>query len=288
MKILIDGAGGLLGKKCAEIGQKYFDIIGTYHHNPPKKNYKTYQLDITKKEDVNKLIKKINPDAIIHAAALTNVDECEKNQKKARKINFEGTKYMAKAAEEINSKFIYVSTDYVFDGKKGLYKEDDETNPINYYGRSKLLGEKAVKNICSNYAIARTSVLYGWNPDKPNFVTWVMGELKNKKQIKIINDNYNTPTLVDNLAEMIYGLIKEDKKGIYHTSGSERINRYDFTLKIADVFDLDKNLINPITSDKMNWVAERPKDSSLNTKKISKIIKPLNIKEGLEKMWGKK
>jgi len=242
------------------------------------------RIDITKKE-IFTYIKKVNPDAVIHCAAFTNVDGCEIQKEKAWEVNVTGTENVAKACQNIGAKMIYVSTDFVFDGKKGMYKETDETNPINYYGKTKLEGEKRVQEICKNYVIARTSVLYGWH-ERLNFVTWVIEQLKNKNKINIVTDQYTSPTFADNLAEVLLEVAEKDIQGLYHVAGSERISRYDFALKIADRFDLDKSLITPILSKELNQKAERPKDSSLCVEKIKNKVdtKLLNIEEGLERM----
>ncbi|MEA3254648.1 MAG: sugar nucleotide-binding protein [Candidatus Altiarchaeota archaeon] len=144
-------------------------------------------------------------------------------------------------------------------------------------------GEKVVQELCSDYLIARPSVLYGWHP-KPNFVTWVIKELRQGHRINIVRDQFNSPTLADNLMDLILELIGRRETGIYHTSGSERINRLKFAIKIADAFNLDRNLINPVTPDELNWVAKRPMDSSLDISKMSVIKKPLNIEESLKAM----
>lgn len=280
-KLLIIGTG-LLGSKLANISD--FKTFGTYNKNPIKiKNCKLLKLDVVARDRTFKLIKQLNPDYIVHTAALTNVDYCETHKEEAYKINVEGTRNVVEASKEIGAKLIYISTDYVFDGEGGMYKEDDRTNPINYYGKSKLDGESVTVNTCDNYIIARISVLYGLNP-KLNFVTWALQELKDGNEIKIVNDQFNTPTLADNLAELILELIKNDATGIFHASGSERINRFDFVLKLAEVFDLKKKLIKPITSNELNWIAKRPKDSSLDVSKISEIAEPLNVEESLKRM----
>jgi dTDP-4-dehydrorhamnose reductase len=280
-KLLIIGTG-LLGSKCANNSD--FKTFGTFNRNPIKiKNCDLLKLDITDRVNTYELIKKLNPNYIVHTAALTNVDYCENNKDEAFKVNAKGTKNVAEAAKDIGAKFIYISTDYVFDGEKGMYKEEDPTNPINQYGRSKLDGESMTINTLDNYLIARTSVLYGENP-KTNFVTWVLQELKKGNEIRIVEDQFNTPTLADNLAEVILELIKNDAVGVFHVSGIERVNRFDFVKKIAEIYDLNGKLIIPITSNELNWIAERPKDSSLDVTKISKLVKPLNVEESLKRM----
>ena len=280
---LIIGSG-LLGNNLAKIAINEFTTSITYNEHPLDiEGCKSYYLNIANRMDVATLIQKLNPSYIIHTAALTNVDHCERDKRLAWNINVEGTKHIAETARKINAKLIYISTDYVFDGNKGMYKEDEPTNPIDYYGETKLEGEKLVKNL-RDCIIVRPSVLYGENPVKLNFVSWVINELKKGNGINIVKDQFNTPTLADNLAELILELIEKEENGIFHASGSERINRYDFALRIAEIFDWDKGLIKPITSDQLNWIAKRPMDSSLDTSKISRIKKPLNIEEGLIRM----
>lgn len=278
-KILVIGGSGLLGIKLREVlEENNCDVHATFYQNQIKKG-NCFRLDITHKNDVENALDKVSPDIIVHTAAYTNVDECEKNKDVAFAVNVQGTKNLANTAEKLGAKFIYISTDYVFDGKKGFYKEDDQVNPIDFYGETKLLGEKAVGDICNDFIIARTSVLYGAN--KNNFVTWLIENLKSGKNINIVNDQFVSPTLNTDLSHQIIELIQADETGIYHTAGGERINRYNFALFLADVFSLDKNLINEVSVEDMSWIAHRPKDSSLNISKISKFKKPYKVREAL-------
>lgn len=279
MKILITGGSSLLGQQLSEtLEENNFDVFTSFYNNAIiKKN--CFQMDITKKDEVLSVLKKISPNVVIHTAAYTNVDGCEKNKEFAFNVNVQGTVNIANAAEKLNSKFVYISTDYVFNGKQGRYKEDDETNPIDYYGVTKLKGEKYVRNICSNYVIARPSVIYG--NEKKNFVTWVIDMLKNKKKINIVTDQFVSPTLNIDLSEQLLALLEKDITGVFHTAGGERISRYDFVKKITEVFNLKETFIKPITMEDLNWIAQRPKDSSLNISKISKLKKPYPIKKSL-------
>jgi dTDP-4-dehydrorhamnose reductase len=278
-KLLVIG-GGLLGRELAIATRDRFQTALTYKNHPIEiDGCKSYQMDITGSMD---LISSISPDCIVLTAAMTNVDGCETDREGAWRTNALGPRNVAFAARDIGAKLIYVSTDYVFDGKRGMYREDDPTSPINYYGESKLAGERFVQEIAEDSVIARTSVLYGWNPSRHNFVTWAVDEMVKGNRINIVNDQYNSPTFSSNLAEMILDL--KDQNGIFHTAGSERIKRYDFSLKIARAFDLDESLVCPITSDQFKWKAKRPMDSSLNVSLISRFTKPLNVEEGLKAM----
>ena len=284
-KLLVTGASGLLGKKIVELAQNDF-IITPIHKTRPLHS-SSVKLDVTESLAVLNLLNKLEPDVVIHTASETNVDKCEIEKEHAWKINAEGTRNLAEACQNVNAKLVYVSTDYVFDGEKGLYTEEDKPNPVNYYGVTKLEGEKQVIEHCKNYAILRTSVLYGWHPWKQNFATWIINKLEQQQKITVVEDHYNTPTLTDNLAEITLEAIQKDLQGLYHALGSERVSRYAFAKQLAKAFNLDPNLIKPIKMSQLTaWVAKRPKDSSLNTDKIQKQLKtkPLNITEGLNRM----
>jgi len=280
-RLFITGGSGLLGSKFATITSDY-EIITTYNTNPRDDAVK---LDITSEEDVLSKIESLNPDLLIHSAALTNVDYCEDHQEEADKINAQGTLNLVKACEKVGAKLIYISTDFVFDGKKGMYREDDETNPLSYYAKSKLKGEEYIQNSDIEYAISRVSVLYGWHTNF-NFVTWVINELKDGKEINIVTDEYNSPTFADNARDAILNIYSKGKEGIYHIAGDERINRFDFAVNIARVFELDETLLNPILSEELIRSAPRPMDSSLSVEKARNDldIKLLNTTDGLKEM----
>jgi dTDP-4-dehydrorhamnose reductase len=281
----VTGASGLLGNKIVKLAGKDYEIIPVHNTKPLHPN--SLKLDITNQNQVSKTYGKLKPEIVIHTASETNVDKCETQKQQAWKINVEGTRNVAKACSKINSKLVYISTDYVFNGEKGRYTEQDETNPINYYGLAKLEGEKQTISHCQNHVILRTSVLYGWHPWKHNFATWIINSLRQNKEIAVVEDHYNTPTLADNLAEITLEAVQKDLHGLYHASGSQRISRYEFARQIARTFNLDQNLIKPIKMEQLtNWIAKRPKDSSLNTNKVQEQLKtkPLNITEGLNRM----
>jgi dTDP-4-dehydrorhamnose reductase len=282
-KVLVTGGSGLLGSKLVKTLSGRCKVYPTHNLNRfSSKDCCTVRLDVRNKDDVKGMINKISPDLIIHSAALINLDYCEKNREEAWKVNVEGTRNIVEASRGTGSRLVYISTDYVFDGMRGMYREDDLPNPINYYAKTKYEGEKVVQGL-DDYLIARTSVLYGYHP-RPNFVIWVVNELKQRHKIDIVKDQFNSPTLADDLAEMIIKLVEEDRAGIFHTAGSERISRYDFARKITAVFGLDTGLLNPVTSDELNWVARRPLDSSLDVSKISGLKKPLDTLWGLKRM----
>jgi dTDP-4-dehydrorhamnose reductase len=283
MKLLITGSSGLLGSKLVTAAGGY-EIISTYGTKPLLPN--SIKMDITDKNEALRVMSKFKPDVVIHAAAETDVDKCEMNKKHAWKVNVDGTKNIANACAEMGVKPVYVSTDYVFDGEKGLYDEEDEPKPINHYGLIKLEGERHVTKI-GDHLIIRTSVLYGWHPWKKNFATWVLNSLRQEKQITIVDDHYNSPTLADNLAELLLEAVEKGLTGLYHTAGGERISRFKFALEIARTFGLNSELVKPIKMAELKaWVARRPRDSSLRVDKIRRKlkIKSLDVSEGLRLM----
>lgn len=284
-KLLVTGASGLLGNKIVELTKNDYTAIPLHKTKPLHSN--SLKLDITDATEVLNLFHKLKPDKVIHTASETNVDRCETEKEHTWKINVEGTRNIALASSKVGAKLVYISTDYVFDGEKGNYEERDEPNPINNYGFTKLEGEKQVIQYCQEYVILRTSVLYGWHPWKQNFATWIINTLKQNKELTVVEDHYNTPTLADNLAEMALEAVQKDLQGLYHASGSERISRYEFAKQITKEFNLNQSLIKPIKMSQLTaWIAKRPRDSSLNTDKIQKQLKtkPLNITEGLMTM----
>ena len=273
MKIFITGASGLLGYKVAEIAlEKGYEVYSGYREHKPEYG-EPVKIDLTNPDTILKAVENVKPDVIIHSAALTDVDRCEVEKDLAYKINVEGTKILSEVARKFGCFLIYISTDYVFDGNKGMYKEEDETNPINYYGYTKLLGEQ----FCQDFCIARTCVIYGAKPasGKVNFALWLINKLEKGEKVKVITDQFVTPTLNTNLANMILEIAEKEMRGVFHLAGATRVSRFEFAKEIAKVFGLDENLIIPSKMSEINWIAKRPRDSSLD---VSKALKCLNEK----------
>lgn len=288
LKLLITGASGLYGSKLAELAiARNYEVYSGYSRDQPA--YGTpIQFDISDKNRVEEAFKKVNPEVVVHAAALTDVDKCEINKELAWKINVEGTINIVEAIKSSHAFLVYISTDYVFNGETGNYKETDRPDPINYYGLTKLKAEEVIDNLINECCIARGSIIYGSTPaaGKVNFALWVLNKLKRNEQIKIVTDQWNSPSLNTNLADMTLEIIERKLTGTFHLSGATRINRYDFAKLIAQTFNLDTNLMNPSTSAEFSWAAKRPRDSSLNTAKAQQTLKnkPLQIKQALERM----
>lgn len=288
MKILITGASGLLGSKLCEIAIiKKHEVYSAYNkHEPLHGN--PIKFDVSDKKAIERIFEKIKPKAVVHAAALTNVDRCESAKEPAWNVNVKGTENVATACRNHQAFLVYISTDYVFDGEKGMYKENEKPTPINYYGFTKLKGEESVRSLTDNYCITRASVIYGTIPatGKVNFLLWLLKKLKNEEETKIVTDQWNSPTLNTNLAHMLQEILERKITGIYHLAGATRLSRYEFAKLVADTFDLDTSLMRPISSKELSWIAQRPKDSSLNVTKACQTLinKPLKVSEALEVM----
>lgn len=283
MKLAITGSGGLLGSALLKKanGQEVYSL---YNQHVPASGIPV-RTDIQDLGQLTNALQGIKPDAIVHAAAMTDVDRCEREQDLANAVNYEATKTIATCARDLGAFMIYVSTDYVFDGKRGMYREDDAPNPINFYGHSKLKGEQAVKERLSDYLIVRTSVIYGSTPSsgKVNFALWVLGALKDGKPISVTVDQFVSPTLNANLAEMIMECLERRLTGAIHLAGANRLSRFDFATALCKEWSLNPSLINPVEMNKMSWYAPRPRDSSLDVAKALSILKsgPATVAESL-------
>jgi len=266
-KILIIGANGFLGRNLLRFGNKSpkFNFIAADLENEYiDENITFCHIDITKYEDLLKKLTLISPDFIILTAAMTDVDQNEVYKELATKINTDGPANVTKICEKINSKLIFMSTDFVFDGtlEGRFYTEEDPPHPISHYGKTKYEAELAIQNTDNDYVICRTAVLYGWNPYKSNYITWILEKLKKKEQISIVTTQINNATFVPNLAEIILKLVDKNASGIYHTAGDNPMSRYEMAVKCAEIFEYDKNLIKPI--EHFEQKAARPKNAGLD------------------------
>lgn len=271
-RIIVTGSSGLLGRRLCSVLRGHDDVTGISRHAQADRS--SISVDITEKERLTKSILEIAPHVIVHAAAETDVDGCESDREVAWNVNVKGTSNIAESCAKIGAKLVLISTDYVFDGAKGNYNEADEPNPVNYYGVTKLQAERVAASISSESLIIRTSVLYGWHPRRMNFATWMLNELRQGRKVRVAEDHVNSPTYVDNLAEVIQIAIERNTEGILHVAGSERITRFGFALRIAKTFGLDQALIVPVKLHDLHLIAKRPRDSSLN---VAKAEEELNV-----------
>jgi dTDP-4-dehydrorhamnose reductase len=284
MKFLVTGSAGLIGQNVVQdLEKQKHEVYSAFHDNKPTDGIPTI-LDLADFEEIKQAMHKIKPDVVIHLAAMTNVDLCETEKELAYTLNSKATETLANETAKIKSFFVYVSTDYVFDGKIGMKNEKDAPNPLGNYGKTKLEGELSLNNLASNWVILRTSTPFGIHSKKKSFPLWVKENLESKKEIKVLVDQFTSPTYVPNLSKMIVEVATKQINGIIHLAGATRISRYDFALMIGKKLGLDTTLLIKAKIDDMNWKAQRPKDSSLDVTKASEILKekPMDIEQSIE------
>src|SRR5574340_1280481 len=284
MKFLVTGSAGLVGSQVVQdLVKLEHQVYSCYGQSKPNKGIPV-KLDLVNNDNIIQVVEDTKPDVIIHLAAMTNVDLCEKEKELALKINAKATQTLSKQAARHGSFFVYVSTDYVFDGEKGMKKESDMPSPVDYYGYSKHQGELAVQDMASSWCIARTSTPFGMHDTKKSFPIFVAENLRAKKEISIVTDQYTSPTYVPNLSQMLIEISTRQILGVIHLAGATRISRYDMATLVAQKLGLEKSLLKPASINDMNWIAKRPKDSSLDVSKATQILKekPLPVEEGLD------
>ena len=291
IKVIVTGSNGLLGQSLlnllSEEKEKY-EVYGFSRgiNRSGREDFKYVSIDITNKENLKKSIKEIQPDFIINTAAMTQVDDCENNKEACDVLNVDVVQWLSEIAKEINAHVIHISTDFIFDGVKGNYKETDTPNPISYYGLSKLKSEEVLTNSNINFTILRTILVYGkvYDMSRSNIVLWVKQMLEEGKEITIVDDQYRTPTYVLDLAMACK--ISMDKKatGVFNISSNKLMSVFEITQEIAEVFNLDKSLLKPISTSTLNQTAPRPAKTGFDLSKTNEELGfyPKTFKEDLQ------
>ena len=284
MRILITGAFGQLGYALRSVLSKnsYYELICTGRRI--KEGQGGISLDIRNQVALKEIINTTAPDIVINLAAMTNVDACELNPKLAGEVNVAGLQHIC---DSFSGKIIHLSTDYVFDGRSGPYKENDRLNPISTYGKTKLLSEQILLESDINNLVIRGNVLYDYSSDtKASFLNWVVLSLQNNKEIQVVEDQFNNPTWTRSMADIIDLSITNNLDGIIHWGDADYISRYDFAIMIAKKFSLNKDLIKPILTSELNQPANRPLQSGLKTEKVVNILDiiPPSIDECLDEI----
>lgn len=283
-KILVTGSTGLVGSQLIkDLVEANFEVYSCYNIEKPEHGIATH-LDLTKNSMIAYVVRTVKPEIIIHLAAMTNVDACETQQNLASLINTKSTEILAQESAKFDSFFVYMSTDYVFDGK-GMKNEKDTPCPLNFYGKSKLAGETTITKFVTSYSVIRTSTPFGIHKKKKSFPLWVKENLELRKEIPVLTDQFTSPTFVPNLSKMLIEIITKRINGIIHLAGSTRMSRYEFAKIIADKLELDYKLLKPTKIDEMKWLAQRPRDSSLDVSKAFNVLdnKPQKIEESLKR-----
>ena len=289
-KVLITGSNGLLGQKLISLYKQIDDVelIATSrgeNRYPDKDGYIYESLDVTKEGEVHSVILKHTPDTIIHTAAMTNVDACESDKMGAEALNVDAVLYLVEASNKAASHFIHLSTDFIFDGTSGPYSETDIPEPLSYYGETKLAAENIIKNQSNKWSIARTILVYGIVHDmsRSNIVLWAKGALEKGQSINVVNDQFRSPTLAEDLAMGCRLIELREAKGIYNISGKDLMSIVEIVERVADYFGLDKTIISQISSDTLNQAAKRPSKTGFDLTKSKRILgyEPHNFEEGI-------
>jgi len=257
-------------------GKRGWDVVGISRR----------EADLADGETVRRALVGADPEVVVHTAAWTDVDGCERDRDRAWRVNAEGTRYVAETCRELGAKVVYVSTDCVFDGEAGPYGEGDPPHPINYYGWMKWAGELAVLGASEENLVVRTMVLYGWGEGvRPNFVLWLMGELSQGRAVRIATDQWGNPTFADDLAEAILDLLEAGCRGMVHYAGGDFWTRYEMALEVAQGIGADEGLIRPVKTSQLGQVAKRPLRSGLKTWTAERVLgrRPVGFREGLER-----
>ena len=293
IRILITGANGLLGQKIvSQLQRKRAEFLATSqgsNRNPncPDANFQS--LDITDKEQIARCIAAFQPTCIINTAAMTNVDECEDKAEACHRINVEGVANLLELAEAGSIHLIHLSTDFVFDGLNGPYKETDTRNPLSVYAKSKADSERLLEESAyTNWSVLRTIIVFGQgnNLSRSNIVLWAKDALEKGQELKIVNDQFRAPTWADDLAWACIQAAVIKATGIYHISGPETFSIFEMVLRIADFYGFDKSKLIAVSSDTLNQKAKRPLRTGFILDKAKRDLKydPLTFEESLTRL----
>ena len=293
--ILIVGANGFTGRQILNDLSKHndFHVVGCSLREDilPQDTHRFIRTDIRSEEQIKELFEAIRPEVVINTSALSVPDYCETHHEEAWATNTEAVERLARFCEAHQSRFIHLSTDFVFDGKsRVLYTEEDKPDPVNYYGVTKLAGEEAVSRLCHNYAIVRVVVVYGkaLPGQHGNILQLVANKLRNKESICVVSDQWRTPTFVGDVSAGGELLIEKPLNGIFHICGSECYSISEIAYRVADYLQLDSSLIQPVTTTEMNEATPRPQFSGLSNAKARKELgfQPHTLEEGLKEMFN--
>lgn len=286
-RLLVTGANGLLGRHILYLtaGQQAWQVYatgrGADRREPDGYTYRA--ADLTDRAAVASLLAEVQPDVILHTAAMTRVDDCEDRPEEAMAANVEAVRYLSQAAPQAH--LIHLSTDFVFDGQKGMYREEDQPRPLSHYGQTKMLSEE-VALAHQSAAVVRTVLVYGTapTPSRSNFVLWVVNSLRRGQSIQVVDDQWRTPTLVDDLADGCLRIARQQATGIFHLSGKDGLSPWQFAHLIAEVFELDSSLIEATNATRYQEKGQRPPKTGLDISKARQLLlyEPHSLREGLE------
>lgn len=275
-RVLITGVGGFIGSALAKFCSSQNETIGTIHStDAPEESVlgQILRLDVRDSGQVCEAISRYSPTTIIHCAAFNGIIPCARNPDLAIEVNVHGTENIARAAEKVGAKLVYLSTDIVFNGGKGNYSEDDLPDPICTYGKTKLEAEEVVKSVCSIYIVGRVALVYGINRYRKRFTEQVIESLQRGDKIQLFSDEYRSQIYLPVLCNTLVELATGDLNGTYHLCGNDSISRLEFGLELARVFGLNPNLIMPTTSADFQSDEKRPLNCSMTNGKLRRDLK---------------
>ncbi|UIR55161.1 SDR family oxidoreductase [Sphingobacterium sp. SRCM116780] len=290
-KVLITGSNGFLGQKLVDLlsmhaDYKVFAISMHENDNPTIGNYDFQQMDLLDTEKLNDYLDQVKPDYIIHTAAITSVEACEADKEKCQRMNVDLVEQLASYCKREQAFLIQLSTDFIFDGQNGLYKEDDLAHPLSEYGKSKWRSEQVIQKSECAYAILRTILVYGINanPNRSNLVLWAKEKLTKQESIKVVNDQWRMPTFVDDLANACLLALEKRVTSVFHISGEEMLTIAEAVYQVADFWKLDKTLISEITAAEIGQSENRPRKTGFDLSKAKSILgyQPTSFKESLK------
>jgi dTDP-4-dehydrorhamnose reductase len=290
MKVLVTGANGLLGQHLTgKLIEDNYNVVaigrGPARLPFPDTDYKYYDVDIAAELAVHRVFSDELPEVVIHAAAMTQVDDCELNQELCERINVQGTSHVIINAEQFSRKLIYVSTDFVFDGEKGDYAEEDDMGPVNWYGFTKMQAESIVETCDMPWAIVRTCLVYGnvLTGTRTNIISWVKESLQAGKPIKVVSDQVRTPTYVKDLVNGIMLILKQNGEGTFHIAGKDVLTPYDMALKTAAYYKLDSSLMTKVDASSFSQPGRRPLKTGFDISKAKTQLgyEPVSFDEAL-------
>lgn len=290
MKILITGSNGLLGQKLVKLlaNKEGINLLTTSTGENRIKTITGFDyvsLDITNKLQVEQVFNQFKPNVVINTAAMTNVDACEDKKEECWNLNVNAVKNLIEASEKHQTHLIHLSTDFIFDGEKGPYKEEDKPNPLSYYGESKYEAEKLVQQTKTKWSIVRTIIVYGVVEDmsRSNIVLWAKQALEKGNPLTIVDDQFRMPTLAEDLAYACWLIAEKSATGIYHICGKDFMSVLELVNRVADFYGYDKSIISPIKSSTLNQAAKRPPKTGFVLDKAIKELEysPCSFEEGL-------
>jgi dTDP-4-dehydrorhamnose reductase len=295
-KVVITGSNGLLGQNLIELllnEKDKYEVIGFSRgeNRNGRDDFEYLDIDITNKERLINSILEVKPDYIVNTAAMTNVDACENDKEGCYDLNVNVVRNLIEVCDTIDAHLVHLSTDFIFDGEKGNYTETDVPNPLSYYGQTKLESEKLLQNSNINFTVLRTILVYGLVNDmsRSNIVLWVKESLEKGKEVTIVDDQYRTPTYVEDLAIACKISIDKNAKGIFNISSNTLLSIYEIAIEIAEAFHLDRSLIKPISTATLNQTANRPVKTGFDLTKTNDVLEfyPKSFKEDLQRFKQK-